>query len=94
MLSSSSVLIVLSVLWGIATLALAVLAMYRATLSRKEDDSLFLDADARALMAGEQDVIAAKMNRLLPPIKALVLLWATLLAATAGIWIWVGYSSF
>ena len=94
MLSSSNLLILLSVLWGIVTLGLAVLAMYRAALSRKEDDSLFLDEDARALMAGDQEIIVANMDRLIPSIKALSLLSAALLAATAGLWIWVGYSSF
>jgi hypothetical protein len=94
MLTSSNLLVLLSLLWGIATLALAALAMYRAAISRREDDSLFLDDDARALMAGEQDVIVAKMDRLITPIKALAVVWGALLAATAGLWLWVGYSSF
>jgi len=94
MLSTSNLLILLSLSWGITTVALVVLAMYRTTLSRKEDDSLFLDEDARALMAGEQDVIVAKMDRLITPIKALAVLSGTLLAATASLWLWVGYSSF
>jgi hypothetical protein len=94
MLSSSNLLILVSVLWGVSTTALAVLAMYRTMLARKEDDSLFLDEDARALMAGEQDVIVAKMDSLITPIKALAVLSCTLLLAAAGLWIWVGYNSF
>jgi len=94
MLSTSNLLILLSLSWGLTTAALVALAMYRTTLSRKEDDSLFLDEDARALMAGEQDVIVAKMDRLITPIKALAALSCALLVATAGFWLWAGYSSF
>lgn len=94
MLSSSNLLILLAVSWGVSTAGLAVLAMYRSMFARREDDSLFLDEDARALMAGEQEIIVAKMDRLITPIKALAVLSCTLLGVTAGLWLWVGYRSF
>jgi len=89
---SSLVGLVLS--WGVSTAVLMVLVMYRATLSRAEDDSLYLNKTEKALMAGEQDVLVAKMNRLGRPIKTLALLYATLLVTSAGLWLWSGFKSF
>jgi hypothetical protein len=94
MLTTSNLLNLLSISWGVSTMALAVLAMYRTGFSRKEDDSLFLDEDTRALMAGEQDAIVAKMDRLITPIKALAVVSLTLLVASVIVLLWVGYSSF
>jgi len=94
MLTASNLLNLLSISWGVSTMALVVLAMYRTGFSRKEDDSLFLDEDARALMAGEQDAIVAKMDRLVTPIKALAVVSLTLLVASVIVLLWVGYSSF
>ena len=94
MLSSSNLLILLVVSWGASTAGLLVLAMYQSIFARREDDSLFLDEDARALMAGEREAIVAKMDRLITPIKALALASGALLVASAGLWFWVGYSSF
>lgn len=39
--------------WGVITAVLMVLVMYRAALSRAEDDSLYLNKTSKALMAGE-----------------------------------------
>ena len=94
MLTASNLLNLLSISWGVSTMALVVLAMYRTGFSRKEDDSLFLNEDARALMAGEQDAIVAKMDRLITPIKALAVVSLTLLVASVIVLLWVGYSSF
>ena len=94
MLTTSNLLNLLSISWGVSTMALVVLAMYRTGFSRKEDDSLFLDEHARALMAGEQDAIVAKMDRLITPIKALAVVSLTLLVASVIVLLWVGYSSF
>jgi len=89
-----SSLIGLGLSWRVITAVLMVLVMYRATLSRAEDDSLYLNTAEKALMAGEQYLLVAKMNRLGRPIKTLALLSATLLVTSAGLWLWSGFKSF
>ena len=88
-------LIFLLLSWTITTAALVALLAYRGTLSRKEDDSLYLNkAKEMILVSGEHTALIDKMNRLARPIRALTLVSGALLLATASFWCWVGFGSF
>jgi hypothetical protein len=55
----------LFIAWGIVTALLIVLLFYRSTLTRQEDDQLFIDESARS-RATEQRQLIAKVNRINP----------------------------
>jgi hypothetical protein len=55
----------LLIAWGIVTALLIVLLFYRSTLTRQEDDQLFIDDSARS-RATEQRQLIAKVNRVNP----------------------------
>ena len=84
----------LLVSWGVSTAVLVVLVIYRATLSSREDDQIFLNQAEDQIMATEQREIIGKMNRLGRPIISLAVLSGVLFMATAGMWLWNGLKSF
>jgi len=79
--------------WGLVTLVLIVLLIYRVTLASREDDQIFIDA-AEQHHYEEQKELIAKMSRLRGPIIALTAISAALLLTTAGLWIYQGLKSF
>jgi len=91
--SHSLTLTLLMISWGVITAALAVLLIYRGTLSSKEDDQIFIDA-AEQHHYQEQVAIIARLSRLTKPIIALAALSGALLIASAGIWLYNGFKSF
>ena len=91
--SQSLLLMVLMVSWGVITAVLAVLVIYRGTLSSREDDQIFIDAAERHYHE-EQQAIIARMTRLTRPIIALAVISGVLLLTSAGIWIYGGLKSF
>jgi hypothetical protein len=80
--------------WGVITGILVILVIYRATLSTREDDQIFISKAEDSMMAAEQRMIIGKMNRLGRPILGLSLLSSALLLASAGVWIWIGLKNF
>ena len=50
--------------WGVIPALLVILIVYRATLSTREDDQLYLNKVEDEMMASEQRTIINKMNRL------------------------------
>ena len=90
---SSSMLEMMLIAWGVITGLLAVLVIYRGTLSAREDDQIFIDA-AEAHHSHDQQLLIAKMSSLTKPIVALAVLSGLLLLTTAGIWVYVGLTSF
>ena len=54
-------------LGAVSAAILAALVIYRATLSSREDDQLFID-NAEQQFSQEQQIIIAKMSRLRAPI--------------------------
>ena len=94
MQESQSVLLMLSMVsWGVITAVLAILVIYRGTLSSREDDQIFIDAAEQHHYQDQQAVIA-KMARLTKPIIALALISGVLLLTSAGLWIYGGLKSF
>ena len=91
--SRSLVLDMLMSSWGVITVVLVVLVVYRGTLSSKEDDQIFIDA-AEQHHYQEQLVIIARISRLTKPIIALAVVSGALLLASAGVWIYQGFKSF
>jgi hypothetical protein len=88
-----SALYALLVAWGIVTAVLVIALIYRGTLETREEDQIFLDSAGDA-MASEQRAIVARIQKLSRPITALVVLSGTLLAATAGLWLWQAFKNF
>jgi hypothetical protein len=91
--SRSVLLDILMISWGVITVALVVLVIYRGTLSSKEDDQIFIDA-AEQHHYQEQLAIIARISRLTKPIVALAVVSGVLLLASAGVWIYEGFMSF
>ena len=86
-------LVSLLLVWGLITIALIALLVYRSFLESREDDQIFI-GKAQDHMAAEQRDIIARVTRLGGPIKALSIASGGLLVVCAGAWIWVGLSSF
>jgi hypothetical protein len=80
--------------WGVITSILVILVIYRATLSTREDDQIYISKAEDSMMAAEQRMIIGKLNRLGRPILGLTVLSGTLLLASAGVWIWIGLKTF
>lgn len=91
--------------WSIVTGVLIVLLVYRAVLSSKEDDHIFIDSPEQHhfQMAGakpatthhrEQQEVVAKIARLTNPILALTVTSAVLLLAGLGVWAYQGMRTF
>jgi hypothetical protein len=91
--SRSLILDLLMISWGVITVFLVVLVVYRGTLSSKEDDQIFIDA-AEQHHFQEQQAIIARISRLTKPIIALAVVSGALLLASAGVWIYRGLKSF
>ena len=87
MLSAISPLNVVMVIWGVITGVLAVLLIYRSTISMKEDDQLFLDS-AQTNLELEQQEVRAKLQRLRPYTAILSVTSGLLLIASGSIWVW------
>ena len=79
--------------WGSITLVLVVLLVYRATLSSKEDDQLYLNKAEVSMMGSAQALVITRLNRLSKPIFALAILSGILLLASASLWVWIGFSN-
>ena len=79
--------------WGLITVALIALLIYRVTLSNKEDDQLYLNKAEISMMGSEQAVVISRLNRLGKPILALAILSGLLLLASASLWVWIGFSN-
>ena len=75
----------LLVVWGIATTALVGLLIYRALLSMKEDDQLFLGEGERH-MAAEQAAIVGKLQIVSRYSLIVGIVSGALLLAIAGMW--------
>ena len=92
-LTRTVLLNMLMISWIVITIVLVALVMYRATLSSREDDQIFIDA-AEQHHYQEQVAIIAQLTRLTKPIIALSVLSGALLLASASVWIYSGFMSF
>jgi hypothetical protein len=83
----------LMISWIVITIVLVALVVYRATLSSREDDQIFI-GEAEQHHYQEQIAIIARISRLTKPIIALSVLSGALLLASASVWIYSGFMSF
>jgi len=83
----------LMISWGVSTVFLVVLVVYRGTLSSREDDQIFIGGSEQHHYQ-DQVAIIARMSRLTKPIIALSVISSVLLLASAGVWIYQGFMSF
>ncbi|MGB6483072.1 MAG: hypothetical protein WBE86_06255 [Candidatus Acidiferrales bacterium] len=76
---------------GVVLAAWFCLIIYRGTLESHEDDQLYL---ADPLLAEQQREVVARIERINPIIKTVMIAWILLAAISAGLWIWQGYKNF
>ena len=79
--------------WGVITAVLVVLLIYRATLSSKEDDQIFIDAAERHHLEEQKEVIA-RMTLLRKPIIFLTVTSAVLFLSGVSFWLYEGLTNF
>jgi hypothetical protein len=78
---------VLIIVWAIFTGLFLALLAYNATLTRYEENQLFLD-DINANEKQQQSSILMKINRILPFIRTLGTLSAVMTVVIIGIYTW------
>ena len=76
---------------GVALAAWFCLIIYRGTIEAHEDDQLFL---ADQTLATEQREVVARIERINPLIRKVMISWIVLAAVSAGLWVWQGIRSF
>lgn len=84
---------ILFVAWGVVTVVLICVLIYRSALSTREGDQIFLDASENTI-ADEQRAIVTRLEKLSTPITALMVASGALLLVIAGFWLYQGYKSF
>jgi hypothetical protein len=82
----------LLIAWGIVTVILIILLIYRSTLTMKEDDQLFLDESSTA-MAKEQRELIAKVDKINPLVKVLGATSGVMILVIAGWAVYIGLNS-
>ena len=80
------------VMWGIATEILLILLFYRSTLTRQEDDQLFID-ESSSSRATEQSQLIAKVNKINPVVKLIGATSGLMILAIAGWAVYLGLNS-
>ena len=78
-----STLTMLLIVWGVLTVLLVLLLIYRSTLSMHEDDQLFLD-DSSKNMREEQEALQLRMKKVTPWVRVLGAASAVLILVIAG----------
>ena len=89
----SNVVLMLFSACGVFTVGLAILLIYRTTLSSKEDDQIFIDA-AEHHHIEEQNELIARMTRLRMPIIVLTGISVVLFPSVVSVWFYQGLKSF
>jgi hypothetical protein len=82
----------LAIAWGVFTVGLIILLIYRSTLTMHEDEALYLD-DASAHMQKEQTELITKVNRLTVPVWVFGAGSGVLLLVLAGMFIYQGLNA-
>jgi hypothetical protein len=82
----------LLIAWGIVTGILLILLFYRSTLTRQEDDQLFID-ESSSSRATEQSQLIAKVNKINPLVKLVGATSGLMILAIAGWAVYLGLNS-
>ncbi len=78
--------------WGVVTGILLMLLFYRSTLTRQEDDQLFID-ESSSSRATEQSQLIAKVNQINPLVKMAGATSGLMILAIAGWAVYLGLNS-
>ena len=82
----------LLIAWGVVTGILLILLFYRSTLTRQEDDQLFID-ESSSSKATEQSQLIAKVNKINPLVKLVGATSGLMILAIAGWAVYLGLNS-
>jgi hypothetical protein len=82
----------LLIAWGVVTGILLILLFYRSTLTRQEDDQLFID-ESSASRATEQSQLIAKVNKINPLVKLVGATSGLMILIIAGWAVYLGLNS-
>ena len=82
----------LLIAWGVVTGILLILLFYRSTLTRQEDDQLFID-ESSSSKAIEQSQLIAKVNKINPLVKLVGATSGLMILAIAGWAVYLGLNS-
>jgi hypothetical protein len=85
-------LIGLAIVWGVFTVGLILLLIYRSTLTMHEDEQLYLD-DANSHMQKEQTELLVKVDRLTKPVWVFGAGSGVLLLVLVGLFIYQGLNA-
>ncbi|MBX6361213.1 hypothetical protein [Pseudacidobacterium ailaaui] len=88
-----SIMLVLWIVWAVVTAFLLVLLAYRGTLTRYEEDQLFLDP-AGSHEEQQQSEIVQKVNRLQPLVRLATGATCILSATIIGVYVWDAIKQF
>jgi hypothetical protein len=75
------------IVWAAFSASLLALLLYRGTLTRYEEDQLFLD-DASSHQHQENDAVLRKVAKIQPLVKVFTGVTCLLTAAILGIYVW------
>ena len=82
----------LLIAWGIVTGIVLILLFYRSTLTRQEDDQLFID-ESSSSRATEQQELIAKVNKISPLVKGVGATSGVMILVIAGWAVYIGLNS-
>ena len=82
----------LLIAWGVVTGILLILLFYRSTLTRQEDDQLFID-ESSSSRATEQSQLIAKVNKINPLVKLVGATSGLMILVIAGWAVYIGLNS-
>jgi uncharacterized protein YxeA len=77
----------LLIIWGVLTVVLILLLIYRSTLSMHQDEQLFLDESSKNLRE-EHEQVQARMQKVTPWVRILGAISAVLILVIAGMAVW------
>ena len=81
------------IVWAVFAAALLMLLLYRGTITRYEDDQLFLD-DHSERQHKENDAILHRLNQLQPFLKVFTGVTSVLTATLIGLYAWDAIKAF
>jgi hypothetical protein len=81
------------IVWAVFAVCLLSLLLYRGTITRYEDDQLFLD-DTSERQHQENDAIIRKLNKIQPFLRVCTGVTSVLTAAIIGLYAWDAFKAF
>ncbi|HEX3436489.1 MAG TPA: hypothetical protein VHT24_06940 [Pseudacidobacterium sp.] len=88
-----SIMLLLWIVWAVVTAFLLVLLAYRGTLTRYEEDQLFLDPCSDH-QKQEQNALLQKVNRIQPLVRIMTGATCALSATIIGVYVWDALKQF